>query len=159
MSIRSSWACLAATWLVLPAGGCYSLAQLRVSQVIQADDQRVVVGVWFMAPGHLLTGGDVPVAEAVTAVLLYPLDVLNSTVTAVRAPFDSDLDITWGPAGAVVGIALPWVTLIPYLYPPLCLLRPASEVQLSASDFAELVSRIRQGDGLSAYRALVAPES
>lgn len=111
-----------------------------------------------MAPGPILSDGQVPVAEAAVALLLYPLDVLFSTMVAVRAPFDADLDITWGPIGAAAGIALPWVTLVPHLYPPLFLLRPVPEVELNPSDFADLVARIRQGDGLAAYRAVVAPE-
>lgn len=158
MAIRSPWSCAALLLLALPSAGCYSLTQLRVRQVIRAGDHHAVVGVWFMAPGNPITAGDAPAAEAVCAVIFYPFDVLFSTAIAIRAPFDSDLDITWGPVGAVAGIALPWVTLIPHIYPPLCLLRPTPEVELSSSDFADLVSRIRQGDGLAAYRALVAPE-
>ena len=100
-------------------------------------------------------GGDAPVAEAATAVIFYPLDVLISTAVAVRALFHPGIDITWGPVGAVAGITLPWVTLIPHLYPPLCMLWPTPEVNLSPAEFQSLVARIRQGDGLSAYRELV----
>ena len=158
MPRRLRWGHLAVLLCALPSAGCYSLSQLRLDQVVRTSDDAVTLGVWFMARGCPMSGGDAPVAEAVTAILFYPLDVLLSSVVAARAPFDPRLDITWGPVGAVAGIALPWVTLIPHLYPPLCVLRPAPEVSLSASDFANLVDRVRGGDGLSAYRQLVGSE-
>ena len=155
MSRKSRWGCLAMLLFALGAGGCYSLTQLRASQVIRTSGETQVVAVWFMAPGNPMGGGSSPVAEAATAVIFYPLDVLISTAVAVRALFHPGMDITWGPVGAVAGITLPWVTLIPHLYPPLCMLWPTPEVNLSPAEFQSLVARIRQGDGLSAYRELV----
>jgi len=51
----------------------------------------------------------------------------------------------------LVGIALPWVTLIPYIYPS----PPLPDVVLERGAFAELLSRTRAGDGTGAYRQLV----
>lgn len=111
-----------------------------------------------MGPGQPITGGDSPAVEAVGSILLYPLDVLASTAVAVSAPFDARTDITWGPVGALAGICLPWVTLIPYGYPPLCMPQPSPVVELGAEDFEDLLVRIRSGDGITAYRQLVAAE-
>jgi len=141
--------------LLIFCAGCHSLTQLRVEQEILSGDQRAVVGVWFMGRGQPITGGDAPVVEAVTAVLLYPLDVLSSSAVAVCAAFDANMDITWGLVGAAAGIALPWVTLVPHLYPPPCMFRPAPSVELSVSDFELLLTRIRSGDGMATYRELV----
>ena len=139
--------------------GCHSLTQLRVRQEVVCAEQRVVLGVWFLGRAHPVTGGDAPAVEAVTSVILYPVDVLASLAVAVRAPFDPRLDITWGPVGALAGICLPWVTLVPHLYPPSCLLEAAPRVELRAAEFEELRARTRAGDGLRAYRELVAPGS
>lgn len=145
---------LAVVLIAFPVGGCYSLTELRVSQQIGSGEQQVTVGLWVRAPGM---GGDVPVGNALTAVVFYPLDVFMSSVVAVGAICDPEVDISWGPVGAVAGIALPWVTLIPHVCLPGFMMQPSPDAHLDPQEFATLVSRIRTGDGLAAYLEIVDP--
>lgn len=133
---------------------CHSLAGVRVDQRLGADDRTAVLGLWCRAPDSVLTDGDAPVAEAAIALVLYPLDVLLSTVVAVRAPFDAELEVRGGPLGAVAGICLPWVTLVPYIYPPFHVMFAPQQLDLTPPEFDRLITRIRAGDGVAAYREL-----
>lgn len=147
-------------WTLLPVlcvtSGCYSLSRIRLSEIIKTDGEAVVLWIWIDAPGPRLSDGDYPVSDAVSALVLYPLDLVMSASIAVRAPFDPELDIRWGPIGALAGVALPWVTLIPYIYPPYGVLNPLPEVAIDRSAFDDLVARIKAGDGTRAYREIVA---
>lgn len=145
---------LQATTTLTPTG-CHSLSELRVHRTIECEHGAAVLGIWIRAPGPRLSDPERPVYDGVIAVLFYPWDVVASTIAAVRAPFDPDLDVTWGPIGAVAGIALPWVTLMPYLYPARHMTFPPEAVVLDAASFAALESRIASGDGIAAYREIV----
>ena len=133
-------------------GGCYSLAQCRLPVHVKTDDASVALWVWIDAPGPVLSDPPSPVRDAITTLVLSPFELLLDTAVAVRAPFDPDLDIRWGPVGAVAGIVLPWVTLVPDFYEQL----PIPEITLEPSAFDVLVSRIRSRDGFDAYREIVA---
>jgi hypothetical protein len=93
--------------------------------------------------------------DAAVAIIFYPWDVVSSTCVAMSAPFDPDLDVSLGPIGALCGIALPGLTLMPYLYPAHHMTFPPPDVPLDASSFKSLVARIKAGDGLRAYRDIV----
>lgn len=134
---------------------CYSLATLRVHQTVRADQHEVVLGVWIRAPGPVLSDPELPVYDAVVAIVFYPWDVVSSTCVAVSAPFDPDLDIRWGPTGAVAGIVLPGVTLMPYLYPARHMMFPPPDLELDTPACEALLARIEAGDGVSAYREIV----
>jgi hypothetical protein len=94
---------------------------------------------------------DQPVFDAAIGLVLFPLDKLMSLVQAMRAPFDGDYDVRWGPLGAFVGCTVPWVTLIPYIYPP----PPLADVVLQREDFERLLERLHVGDGIAAYREII----
>ncbi|MCC7396521.1 MAG: hypothetical protein IT455_05585 [Planctomycetes bacterium] len=133
---------------------CHSLAGVRVDQRLCADDRTAVLGLWCRAPHSVLADGEAPVAEAAAALVLYPLDVLLSTMVAVRAPFDAKLEVRGGPFGAVAGICLPWVTLVPYIHPPFHVMFAPQQLDLTPPEFDRLLARIRAGDGVAAYREL-----
>ncbi|MEQ1633742.1 MAG: hypothetical protein ABL997_15285 [Planctomycetota bacterium] len=135
--------------------GCHSLTGLRVDQVVRSEDRTAVLLLWFQAPAYPMTGGDSPTVEAITSIVLYPIDVLMSTAVAIQAPFDEKLEVRYGPAGAVAGICLPWVTLVPFLYTPYYVLHPPAEVELPRSEFDRLLASVHRGDGLAAIRELV----
>lgn len=135
--------------------GCHSLAELRVHRTVHTDRESAMVGIWIRAPGPVLSDPEHPVYDAAIALVFYPWDVVSSTIAAVRAPFDADLAITWGPIGAVAGIALPGLTLMPYLYPARHVTFPPDAVELDAASLDELASRIAAGDGVAAYREIV----
>lgn len=134
---------------------CHTLAQLRVHRTVRSPDSTAVLGIWIRAPGPVLSDPPKWLADAFVAVLFYPLDVLSSTVVAVGAPFDPDLDIAWGPAGALAGIALPGLTLMPYLYPAFHMMFPPPDLPLEPASFDALLARIQAGDGLGAYCDIV----
>jgi hypothetical protein len=137
--------------LCLVLSGCHSLAMLRMSQCVRTDGADLVLRLWIHAPGPVLSSPPRPIHDAVVAVLFYPGDLVVSTVVALQAPFDPDLAIRWGPVGALAGILLPGVTLIPFFYPPF---QPADAV-LDRRAFDELVTRAQGGDGREAYRDIV----
>jgi len=134
---------------------CYSLATLRVHQTVRADQHEVVLGVWIRAPGPVLSDPDLPVYDAAVAIVFYPLDVVASTCVAVSAPFDPDLDISWGPIGAIAGVLLPCVTLMPYLYPARHMMFPPPNLEVDRPAFEALISRVTAGDGVRGYRDIV----
>lgn len=147
--------------VVLVGSGCRSLTELRVDQDIVCQGKRVVVGVWFQGRSNILSGSDSiasPLADAAGAILLYPVDVVASAAVAIQAPFEPRRDITWGPVGALAGICLPGFTLVPHIYPPLCVLRPAPRVELEEDAFRALLAGLRAGDGLRAYERSVRAE-
>lgn len=134
--------------------GCHSLAGIRVDQRVVAGDRAAVLALWCRAPDSILSDGDTPVFEAFVALLLYPVDVLASTYVAVHAPFDEKLEVRGGPFGAVAGICLPWVTLVPYVYPPFHLMMQPKELELTGAEWEQLLARVRAGDGVAACREL-----
>lgn len=142
--------CLSLVLLAVLAG-CHSLSRIRLSQNVRSGDEIAVLDVWFDAPGPVLSDPQVPVYDAVVGLVFYPWDKISSLVIAAKAPFDGDLDVQWGPIGALVGCTVPWVTLIPYIYPPL----PLPDVELAPEAFARLQARIGAGDGVGAYREIV----
>lgn len=143
----------AAALAALPLlGGCYSLAQIRLTERVKTDNASLDLWVWIDAPGPVLSEPPMPVFDAISALIFYPVEVLLDTSVALRAPFDPTLDIRWGPLGALGGIALPWVTLVPDFFKPL----PLPDITLEPAAFDLLVSRIGRGDGVAAYREIVA---
>lgn len=128
---------------------CYSLAKCRMDQRVSSPDTTVVFSVWVNAPGPPRSSPRNPVLGAITAVGLYPYDVVFSTCGALAAPFDPDLSIRWGPLGAVAAITLPGVTLVPYIYGPL-----GWDIELEQSAFQGLINRCRTSDATQAYREI-----
>ena len=146
---------LAAPLLALSLlAGCHSLAGIRVDQRVHAGDRSADLALWCRAEDSILSDGDVPVYEAFVALLLYPVDVIASTCMAVSAPFDDRLEVRGGPFGALAGICLPWVTLVPYVYPPFHLMVPPKELELTPAEFDLLLQRVQAGEGAAAYREL-----
>lgn len=135
--------------------GCYSFSELRVHETVRSGPDTAVLGIWIRAPGPVLSDPPMWLFDAAVAIVFYPWDVVSSTCVAVSAPFDPDLDVTLGPLGVVCGIALPGLTLMPYLYPARHMAFPPPDVSLDESSFKSLVARIKAGDGLRAYRELV----
>ncbi len=146
-------ALLAASGVLLAS--CYSLSELRVHATVRSGPDSVVLGIWIRAPGPVLSDPPIWPFDAAVAILFYPWDVAVSTWVAVSAPFDPDLDVSFGPIGALSGIVLPGVTLMPYVYPAYHMMFPPPDVQLDAASFRSLVARIEAGDGLRAYRDIV----
>lgn len=141
---------------VLCTAGCHSLARICVTPTVRtADGDAQVLRVWIDAPGPAGDDEDLALGCAISGLLLFPLESLLSAYTAVTAVVDPDLEIRWGPVGTVLGIGLPWVTLLPYVYGPYAALEPP-EYTLDRAEFAELVARTRAGDGVAAYREIIA---
>jgi hypothetical protein len=132
-------------------GGCYSIVNIRLKQSVHAGETTKVVGVWIRAPGPTWSDPPIPVLDAIAPLVFYPLDVVFDLVTACKAPFDPNIEIRGGPIGALTAIALPWITLIPYFYGPL----PLPDVELQPEALAELIERIRRGDGSAAWRQIM----
>ncbi|MCU0862419.1 MAG: hypothetical protein MUC36_01385 [Planctomycetes bacterium] len=133
--------------------GCHSLAGIRVDQRVHAGDRSAELALWCRAPDSILSG-ETPLYEAFVALLLYPVDVIASTCVAVSAPFDDRLEVRGGPVGALAGICLPWVTLVPYVHPPFHLMGQPKELELTPAEFDLLLQRVQAGDGAAAYREL-----
>jgi hypothetical protein len=126
------------------------MTRIRMSQSVRTENQAVTLDLMIDAPGPVLSDS-LPIVNAGISLLLYPIDKSVGLVIVALAPFSSDLDIRWGPLGALAGITLPWVTLIPFLLPP----RPLADVALDPQVFRELCDRVRSGDGVRAYTELV----
>jgi hypothetical protein len=133
---------------------CHSLAGIRVDQRVHAGDRSAELALWCRRSDSILSDGEMPVYEAFVALLLYPVDVIASTCVAVSAPFDDRLEVRGGPVGALAGICLPWVTLVPYVYPPFHLMVPPKELELTPAEFDLLLQRVQAGDGAATYREL-----
>lgn len=131
--------------------GCYSMTRVRMLQGVTTDGDAATLEVWVDSPGPVLSDPPVLAYDVIVPVVLYPLDKLSSLLIAIKAPFDPATDIRWGPIGALAGITLPWVTLIPDLYGPL----PLRDVVLDRVDFDRLMTRVRQGGGVRAYIDIV----
>jgi hypothetical protein len=86
------------------------------------------------------------------AVLLYPVDVLWSSVLALHALFSDAHDVAGGPLGAVAGIALPGVTLVGPIYPRVWVYQ---ELHLSADEFDALIAAVEAGEGVAAFEPLI----
>lgn len=134
--------------------GCHSLAGIRVDQRVTTGERAAVLALWCRAPESILSDGEAPVYEAFVALLLYPVDVLASAYVAVSAPFDEKLEVRGGPFGAVAGICLPWVTLVPYVYPPFHLMMQPKELALTSAEYEQLLARVAAGEGVEACREL-----
>ena len=141
---------------------CFSLTQVRVSHQVYSASTVADLEIWLDDRPIVTPSRD----AAIAGLFLYPLDVFFSTLLALHAPFDSDLRIRGGPAGALAGIALPWVTLVGEntLLPSLLLWRPPTE--LDQTSFDQLIARIKKGEAVEAYRSafkeylsFVGPES
>jgi hypothetical protein len=145
--MRSATAVLVLLVAALGASSCHSLTRIRRSHEVRCAGAATLLEVWVDAPGPILRSPPNAVYDTVVPVLLYPLDKLSSLIVAVRAPFDPDIDLQWGPFGAVAGITLPWVTLMPFVYPPF----EWATVELEPAAYADLLSRIDAGDGAAAY--------
>jgi hypothetical protein len=122
-----------------------------LTQHVRTEDASIDLWIWIDAPGPVLSDPPAPVFDAISTLVLYPVEILVDLSVAIHAPFDPALDVRWGPLGGVVGIVLPWVTLVPDFYGPL----PLPDVNLEPDAFDLLVSRVRQGDGANAYREIV----
>jgi hypothetical protein len=127
------------------------MARIRMSRNVTTENRAVTLDLMIDAPGPVLSGPPIPVLDAGISLVLYPVDKFLSTLIALQAPFNADLDIRWGPVGALAGMTLPWVTLIPYLLPP----NPLADIDLDPRVFDELCRRVREGDGVDAYTELV----
>ena len=135
---------------LLLLGGCFSLAQRRMDQTVRTDGATAKLSIWIDSRAPMHHEPRQPVSEALASLALYPVDVVYSSLAAVTAPFDSDVAIRFGPVGAIAGIALPWITVMPEIYGPM----PFHDVAIERRDFDELVLRIEAGDGVAAYRKL-----
>ncbi|MFO1050622.1 MAG: hypothetical protein U1F36_00240 [Planctomycetota bacterium] len=135
-------------------GSCYSIASLRVTQRVSSGEQSAVLEMWVDAPGPMEPNSD-PFGRVVAGVLFYPFDKLFSLINAVHAPFDPDIDIRYGPLGALAGITLPEITLVPFVMQADT---GAREVELPSDAFARLVEDARRGEGIATYLELVKPE-
>ncbi len=154
---------------MLSTVGCYSLAETRHPQFVRCENGDVLLGLWIdergwfddrglprrRYPQHLgilpTVDGFTPV-DGLLALLSWPLDAVASTYWAVRAPFDSEYSIQAGPLGALCGIALPGITLMPGF-----MNQPIPEATLSPSDKRRLLSGIRSGRAVEAYSETVGP--
>lgn len=90
---------------------CRSFAVVPMAVEARCGDRVVSVRVWISDQG--LMDGYSTGAQALYAVLLYPLNVVGGVVRGVSAPFDRDYDIECGPVGFLVGVAIPGFTLMP----------------------------------------------
>jgi hypothetical protein len=131
--------------------GCHSLTRIRLSQDVRSESVATVLELWVNAPGPLLSDPPRVVGDVLIPLVLYPLDKLLSLTVAVQAPFNPDVDLQWGPFGALAGLTLPWVTLIPYVYPPVAL----PDVELAPDKYAELMTRIDAADGVRGYAEII----
>lgn len=132
--------------------GCYSLAQVGLPEELRTDGGRsVLIRTWIDSEPPVFTSPRIPLADAAFGLLLYPVDVVLSAGCAWHAVTDESFDIRGGPIGALAGIALPWVTLVPDLFPPTISVHRVTDAELDA-----LVARIRAGDGRDAYNEVIA---
>jgi hypothetical protein len=74
-------------------------------------DQVLVLRAWI---GDQWLPGD---GGLLSTIVLYPYDLFRSLGYALQAPFDADYDVRLGPLGALLGIALPGVSLVPAIGP------------------------------------------
>lgn len=97
--------------IVLLLGSCHSFALIPLGVEASSGARVVRLRVWVSDQGLMR---DVPWgAQAVLAVVLYPVNAVAGLVRGVTAPFDKDYDIHYGAVGFVVGIAVPGFTLLP----------------------------------------------
>jgi hypothetical protein len=127
------------------------MSRIRMSQCVRTENQAVTLDLMIDAPGPVLSSPPHPVLDVCIPLVLYPVEKFLSMLVAVQAPFNADLDIRWGPVGALAGLTLPWVTLIPFILPP----NPLADVHLDPPVFDELCRRVREGDGVEAYTEIV----
>jgi len=124
------------------AAGCFSVARTREHEVIASEGRTATLAVLIDAPGPMLG----PIA-----LLLWPVETVFDIGLAVRAPFDRDLDVRWGPLGALGAIVLPGLTVVPYFYAPVL----GWPTNVPPATFDALLERVRAGDGVAAYRELL----
>ena len=120
-----------------------------MQRCVRTENQALTLDLMIDAPGPIPT--PLPVLDVCIPLFLYPIDKFLSSYVAIWASFDPNLEIQWGPVGALAGVTLPWVTLIPYLYPP----HPLADVDLDPQVFDELRQRVHESDGVDAYIELV----
>lgn len=142
---------LALIALLVVASGCYSMTRVRMLQDVRTVGDAATLELWIDAPGPVLSEPPILVFDVIVPVVFYPLEKISSLLVAIRAPFDETTEIRWGPIGALAGVTLPWVTLIPDFYGPL----PLADVVLDRAAFDELMRRVRAGDGVRAYVEVV----
>jgi hypothetical protein len=134
--------------VLLAAAGCFTVARTREREVIETEGRTATLAVLIDAPGVFGLGP--------AALLFWPVETVVDVGLAVRAPFDPDLDIQWGPLGALGAIVLPGLTVLPYIYrPPLGWPRNGPPANVPPATFDALLARVRAGDGVAAYHELL----
>lgn len=106
-------AALFASIAALATSGCYSLAVEVVPLYVRSPDTEVGIVAECCWDVDALPGAG-PASRgvsALTGLLLYPVDVVASTVEGVHALASERVDVRGGVSGAFAGILLPWVTL------------------------------------------------
>ncbi|PIE21841.1 MAG: hypothetical protein CSA62_15485 [Planctomycetota bacterium] len=96
--------------LILGLCSCHSFAIVRMDLDVRNEGRTTQVGVWISDQGPWPAIGWA--GRASGAVLLYPLNIISSTLRGVSAPFDSAYEIEYGPVGFVVGVFVPGFTLV-----------------------------------------------
>lgn len=126
--------------ILITAPGCLSVSRIRIAVPVETDTEFAEIGMWVNAPGMMISHPRNLLGEALASTVCYPVDVLLSTVFAFRAVGDPSTEIILGPVGAIVGIALPIVTVTPYLYPPL----PEPPTRLSPEEYERLLAEVER---------------
>lgn len=128
---------------------CYSFTIFRETVTLEAPGRpsKVVVEVRDVAGDGVFASE--PGGAAVASVMMYPFDVVVSTFVACQAMFDRNLEVQWGPAGALLGISLPGPTLFPGVGHV-----PRPERSVDPKVFDELLQAIRDGKEEAVFRRI-----
>lgn len=133
---------------LLLAVGCYALSNVRSTETIATDGKLATLEIWSEAHGPILSDPRIWPLDAITALVFYPLDVIASSAYAIQAIDDPDLEVRYGPVGALVGIVLPFFTVIPDIYYGISWERYR---RLETEQFDRLVRACWSGHGAAVY--------
>lgn len=84
---------------------CYSFAEVRREVSVRTEKETVALSIWVSDQG-IIHGGEL-------LMVLWPVHAFLAASAAIQAPFNGDYDIQWGPLGALAGIVVPGLTVLP----------------------------------------------
>jgi hypothetical protein len=136
--------------LLLPwLPSCYSVFQRRSTIIVDAEgvSECVLVESWHEQGWGFF---DYPVLATPVVLLMYPFDVVASTLASLHCAWSDDYRLRWGPLGALAAIALPGVTASPGMIGPSFDCRQ----RISPARMKELLEEVRADRGEAAIRGL-----